>query len=223
MVRCTCRTDMVQHLRAEETAVAMACWGVFAAGTGRADMSDTDWMREMEARDDFTGTLCRFNRLIEHYAGETDRGAAVLAAGFADRELCQQLRRFMVDDDRVKQLLREGGPVGSFATRIDLALGLGLVSDREAKEWHIVKTIRNRFAHEVALLTFETQEIRDRCANLRVMQLDPASWNHMFGGLPNARQAYLWTIACLLGVLAGRVDKAGRLRPLGGPRASDPE
>jgi hypothetical protein len=49
-------------------------------------------------------------------------------------------------------------------------------------DFHIIRRIRNRFAHRLAGLTFEDQEIADRCLNLKGAQVG--------GRPPTARERF---------------------------------
>ena len=79
---------------------------------------------------------------------EGDRAAAIVGAALLDSELEKLLRAFFVDENAVaEQLLRDGGPIGPFATRIHLAYALGLISDTTYLDLKLVNKIRNVFAH----------------------------------------------------------------------------
>jgi DNA-binding MltR family transcriptional regulator len=123
--------------------------------------------------------------LTKEFQGETDRAAAVLSAAYLDHLLGELIAASMaVEHGKVDELLYQDGhgPLGTFSARIDIAYCLGLLSKNERSDLHGIREIRNRFAHRLAGMTFEHQEIAGRCANLKSAQV---------GGLPpTARERF---------------------------------
>lgn len=103
---------------------------------------------------------------LHNFAQETDRAAAVLGGAFVDARLELVLRkRLSANQD---ELLGHMGPLGTFSARIDLAWGLRWVDSDSAHDLHVIRKIRNDFAHHLdSELSFESQSIADRCRNLR--------------------------------------------------------
>jgi hypothetical protein len=105
---------------------------------------------------------------LEAFRNESDRAAAVLGGALLD-ELLSRLFRARLTADANPDLLRERGALGSFAARIDIAYALGWLSPVERDDLHILRGIRNDFAHAVEhTLTFEDQSIADRTRNLKL-------------------------------------------------------
>lgn len=96
---------------------------------------------------------------------ESDRGCVLVAASFLEQELGSLLSAFFVEGDEAKQLLRVDGPLGSFSSRIDASLALGLISRDVGRQLHLIRKIRNEFAHSVEA-TFDNPGVRDRCRAL---------------------------------------------------------
>lgn len=67
-------------------------------------------------------------------------------------------------------LFRPSGALGTFSIKIDLAHLLGLLSDEAYKDLTNLKNIRNDFAHELELDSFDTPSIRDRCKNFVLIE-----------------------------------------------------
>jgi len=111
------------------------------------------------------GEVLRFRDLL---GSETDRGCALTAAAYLDAELQSLLRNYLVDDaDVAEHLFAPDRPLGSFAGRIDLAYMLGLIPRLAARDLHLIRKIRNDFAHEPWNVSFETPVIASRCRELR--------------------------------------------------------
>lgn len=62
-----------------------------------------------------------------------------------------------------RDLVKSGpqAPLGTFSAKIDGAQQLGLISRYFARDLHLVRKIRNEFAHHPLELTFEVSPIRD--------------------------------------------------------------
>ena len=95
--------------------------------------------------------------LTNELSRESDRAAALLAAGYLDHLLGELLAvNMVVAQSQVEELLYKNGngPLGTFSARIDLAYCLGLTSDDEYRDLNLVRKIRNDFAHRLTGLIF---------------------------------------------------------------------
>jgi DNA-binding MltR family transcriptional regulator len=107
------------------------------------------------------------NRIAAKYADESDRAAALLAASFLEEQLKDALQSVFVDDAEMMQNLFAGyGPLSSFRARIDLAYALGHIPKALHREFHIIRKIRNHFAHHADVTDFSTQRVKDWCLAL---------------------------------------------------------
>lgn len=99
--------------------------------------------------------------------GETDRGCALSATARLEDELGHLLRGVFVSDSEVADsVLKGNGPLASLSARIDTAYLLGLISPRAARDLHLIRKIRNIFAHRAGIVRFADPEISDRCKEL---------------------------------------------------------
>jgi DNA-binding MltR family transcriptional regulator len=99
--------------------------------------------------------------------GETDRAAAVLGAAYLDDHL-EKVFRARLRSETPDTVYRYRGPLGDFASKIDLAFALGWITTELRDDLHVIREIRNKFAHDPDhLLAFEDQSIRDLTKNLR--------------------------------------------------------
>lgn len=96
---------------------------------------------------------------------ETDRGAALMAAGYLDEWLKRLLEKYFVDAKAVANRALEG-PLQTFAARIDMAFLTGLLPRNVHTDLHVIKRIRNKFAHHAGLLDFNTEDIARECRKL---------------------------------------------------------
>lgn len=94
---------------------------------------------------------------------ESDRAAAIVAGAMLDEALLAVLRARLVKPISKGKSLVDGpnGPLGTFSARIDAAHQFGLISKHLARDLHIIRKIRNEFAHEPLEATFNTGKIAD--------------------------------------------------------------
>jgi len=98
---------------------------------------------------------------------ETDRGCALMAASYLESRVGDLLKSFLVNNHSIlNSLFSSTGPLGSFAARIDMAYVLALIPDNMRHDFHIVRKIRNQFAHDPLELSFDSPSIADRCRAL---------------------------------------------------------
>src|SRR5439155_15958957 len=62
------------------------------------------------------------------------------------------------------------GALGRFSARISTAYAVGLISEPVAYDLHLVRSIRNDFAHKQHGLSFSTDRIAQRVSELRVLK-----------------------------------------------------
>jgi hypothetical protein len=105
---------------------------------------------------------------------ESDRGAALVGSALVESTLRAAIRAHMVPGDVAESLASnifgETGALGAFGVQIEFGFLLGLYSDGVRRDLKIIQKIRNRFAHQVRMKSFDVPEIKDRCANLKVAE-----------------------------------------------------
>lgn len=114
--------------------------------------------------------LPHFDRVVEFRESltpETDRGCGVAAPAFIDEELKVLLKSALADEGKLVELaFSHNGPLASFSARIDFGLLMGLLSRATWHDLHIIRKIRNDFAHSAKPLLFDDDAIRSRCSEL---------------------------------------------------------
>ena len=64
--------------------------------------------------------------------------------------------------DAPKSLFEGNGPFSTLSSKIDVAYALGLLSSEERRELHLLRKIRNEFAHAVDHeISFDSPKLRD--------------------------------------------------------------
>jgi DNA-binding MltR family transcriptional regulator len=70
-------------------------------------------------------------------------------------------------NSRVEKILFEGyGPLATFRSKIDVAFALGIFTDKQTKDAHNIRRVRNKFAHTAKKLNFETPTVIALCKKL---------------------------------------------------------
>jgi DNA-binding MltR family transcriptional regulator len=112
-------------------------------------------------------TMTAVRKFRKALTPETDRGCALMAAAFLDETLKELLKANLVNDTKLAhKVFDASGPLGSFSSRIDMAYLLGLIPKNALRDLHVLRKIRNDFAHVSDNLSFETPNISDRCSDL---------------------------------------------------------
>lgn len=111
--------------------------------------------------------------LQEEFNGASDRAVAVVAGAFLDQLLFDMLLTFLVEDTSKNKeddnnLFRGSGPLAAFSIRIRMAFRLGLISEDEHRWLHIVRNVRNFFAHTHGVASFQLSPVRELCANFKI-------------------------------------------------------
>jgi len=82
------------------------------------------------------------------------------------------------------------GPLSTFSTRILMARALGIVDDKMFKELEDIRQIRNKFAHAINLVNFESEGIAALVKKMGFSGGDVAKWwlgriTHVVNALDN--------------------------------------
>ena len=111
--------------------------------------------------------LQAFFAFREALSAESDRGCALFASAYLDKALSDLLYLSLVyNKDIEKDLFKGTAPLSCFSSRIKLTFYLGKISADCKRDLDTIRGIRNDFAHDPSLISFDTQSIADRCRNL---------------------------------------------------------
>ncbi|MCK4326502.1 hypothetical protein KAW55_07095 [bacterium] len=115
------------------------------------------------------------NIVLEFLKG-TDRSAAILLGAELDNLLLKILKKHFIPKKRTTtndiDLFAPSGPLGGFAARIEIAFRIGLINEIVFHDLHLLRRIRNRFAHGTHGITFNSQSINDLVVNFRSITKD---------------------------------------------------
>ena len=106
------------------------------------------------------------DEVIDALLKESDRAGAILCAVTLDETLKELLGSALISN-YPKDIFKNHGPLATFSARINMAYSMGLISQNEYRELHLIRKVRNEFAHDVShKLSFETDKIRNRVDEL---------------------------------------------------------
>ena len=105
---------------------------------------------------------------LEEIALASDRACALVVASICEMRLEHALRKFFDhgDSEMLDNVFRPDSILGNFRAKINIAYLSKIISRDACHDLVIVSKIRNKFAHDFKIISFQEQFIRDRCKNL---------------------------------------------------------
>lgn len=109
-----------------------------------------------------------YDILQKEFESESDRAAVIVAASMLDELLRTLLMARLIPVSSATDELFDGAnaPLGTFSSRIEMAYRIGVVSVKFARDLHLVRRIRNDFAHNIHGCSFEDTRVRSRVIEL---------------------------------------------------------
>ena len=136
---------------------------------------------------------------------ETDRGVALVCAAYLETELEALLRKSFADVPKVvEHLFEPSGAIGTLSSKIDLALAIGQIEAATHRALHLIRKIRNDFAHDYKVRSFTDQDIAARCQELVGLNPYPEA---------SARDLFIRASISILAMVHGQTKKT-RHKPL---------
>ncbi len=108
------------------------------------------------------------NVFNKEFNKESDRAAVILAASIFDNVLTELLKNHLVSNATTKDDLFDSAnaPLSTFSAKITMAHRLGLHSSTFTRDLHLIRKIRNEFAHNIHGCTFEDSRVKSRTLEL---------------------------------------------------------
>lgn len=105
---------------------------------------------------------------LAHFAANTERGTVLSAVAYLDMKVEFFIRQALLKDNAdIDLMLRPDGALGSLASKIRLCWLLGYVKDETLIDLKEIVWIRNQFAHQLLIDSFENPTIATACSKLR--------------------------------------------------------
>ncbi|MEI9804344.1 MAG: DUF4145 domain-containing protein [Pseudolabrys sp.] len=102
-------------------------------------------------------TKREIEEIYEEIEAQTDRGAAIIAAAILDDALKSRLILTSNLSDRIFSY-EKNGPLAQFSSKIDMTAATGLLPKETCDSMHLIRRIRNKFAHSIEPLKFQTKK-----------------------------------------------------------------
>jgi len=119
--------------------------------------------------DEILSELVKFASSFQISLGkESERGSAIICVTLMEDSLYRLIKAKLAPSPERKDELFDSGyaPLGSFSSKIDLAYRIGLISLEQKSSFHLIRKIRNEFAHSSEEINFESAIIKDRIREL---------------------------------------------------------
>ncbi len=149
-----------------------------------------------------------FDTLYQEFDKETDRAAVILTAAIMDDLLRMLVAARLVPVSSSNDELFDGAnaPLGTYSSRIEIAYRLGLISIKFARDLHLVRKIRNDFAHNVRGCSFEDARVKSRIVELNNSHGIIARSPKAFKKPPEVRRQFLEAVSWMIYYLECAVD-----------------
>lgn len=137
-------------------------------------------------------------------AKSTDRACAIIGGAYVEQKLFDCLRQYFVRDADALEAARTRGMLKDFAMKIDAAYLTGFISAEFRDDLHIIRRVRNRFAHDLAEASFREQQIADWVSNIKKVNVGTMLITHVEKSKPEARRQFESAIGEAGGILTRR-------------------
>jgi hypothetical protein len=108
-----------------------------------------------------------FYEFVNEFKGESDRAAVIIGAAKLDYMLYQILAKYLIPNAGNSDDLLDGdSPLSTFSSRINICYRLGILDAGFARALHLIRRIRNSFAHEISGGKLDSGPHRDRIKEL---------------------------------------------------------
>jgi hypothetical protein len=116
----------------------------------------------------------RFGEVWRTLKKESVRGSVIIAAAEIEDQLEELLknRLLLCCEDSDQLFDGSNAPIGTMSSKIELAFRTGCINVKLRKSLHILRKLRNDFAHLSQEIGFDTQSVKDRTTNLLKLNSD---------------------------------------------------
>lgn len=114
--------------------------------------------------------LMWMNLVDKEIENQSDRSLALLSAAIIDEQLEFILKTFLLEDKHIqKRIFDNNCPLSTLSAKNNMCYYLGLISKHEYNTIDLIRKIRNIFAHEITVITFEDdKKITGLCNSLSI-------------------------------------------------------
>lgn len=153
-------------------------------------------------------TPADYSQMLDLFKGETDRGAAVLAGSYVENFLGIFLQACMVDASLSDRIFGSSGSLSTFSQRVDFAQAFGFLPKPLCADLHLIRKIRNHFAHHPKEASFKSSPVREWVASLHASKETVVGDGKTFK-LDDERTAYLVSVGMVMILANNKVHGYG--------------
>ncbi|MGE3465317.1 MAG: hypothetical protein AB7J13_00150 [Pyrinomonadaceae bacterium] len=160
--------------------------------------------------------------LREEWSSGSDRSCVIVVASIIDELLGQLVRARLAPNPSSTDTLFDGpnAHLASFSARIDLAYRIGIISSKLCRDLHVIRRLRNRFAHSIESCTFADTGCKDQVEELmRSLQLRNRSSEPLLLNEDNAKGHFGWVAVAIITYLHRDAVRNLSIVPLSPPDA----
>jgi len=143
-------------------------------------------------------TNADYQSMVVLFQNESDRGAAVLAGSYVENYLGLYIKSKMIDHSVAEQIFSPDGPLSTFSQRIYFAQAFWFLSKNQCADLHLIKKIRNHFAHHPKVASFNEKPVYDWVRNLNVSKTKITMPDGATSTIDDARLCYLVSVGMLV-------------------------
>lgn len=124
------------------------------------------------------GAANLLNIFLKEFKNESDRACVILSAAMIEEELESIIKKKLVPCDKTTDNLFDNATsaLSTFSSKIDMAYRLGVISKNLCRDIHVIRKIRNQFAHDIYQCNFKNPKIIDMVgqleSNTKIVQQD---------------------------------------------------
>lgn len=111
----------------------------------------------------------KFGEVWKILKKESVRGSVIVSCAIIEDQLENLLKARLIscEVDKWDNLFNgPNSPLGNMSAKIDIAFSTACISDKTRQSLHILRKLRNEFAHLSINIDFETQSVKDRTESL---------------------------------------------------------
>lgn len=155
--------------------------------------------------------------LFDEFKNESDRAAVILVASVIDDRLKTLVKMALVpiatSDDPL--FSNSNSAISTFSSKVDMSFRLGLISAKLARDIHLIRKIRNNFAHEIFGCNFEMSKVKQRVEEIEKSMegVDVKTFYELLGeDFPkNTRGKFLILSSSIVYILNEQINQIGHL------------
>lgn len=113
-----------------------------------------------------------FTKILNDAIGDpSDRAAVVTVVALLEGALKVYLatKFIMHEQEGQNDLFGPGGPIRDFSAKIKAGFALGLFGPLTREDLHIIREVRNSFAHSMVPISFENDDVKNVCSRIGLL------------------------------------------------------